>query len=353
MVSGVGAPSETSSGTALLGSDPLHELGVHSIALASFNVWGMPFGSTDVLSRPGRCGMEAADALALAAGCSNTVLCFQEAWAFRCGLAWPLLALARAAERWAPRSGPSSLDGGRALLSQIGQMNRPLTLLALVVATLLSLVFPGRLLRWDGTRDEILRGLAARGLLFAAGAHGSAGMPWCKLMDSGLLIVSSARPAAQGFVAYVATGGLASEGMVTKGFLWALYGSERQPGGQLVVTTHVHATYAAVRLEQCRQLLQAVESLCAQHEPSMTLLCGDFNEPPGGRLHEAIIASPLGLRRLTDASDVGTCRVAGDAVDVAELELDHVYATTSGFAQLAPLFTPSSDHAIVRVRSEA
>lgn len=95
--------------------------------------WGIPFASCNVLSRPGTCGKrvafdnflagasgndggssgagDGADAVApsvvhakvsdvTAAGLK--VFCFQEAWSFKCGLAWPLLHLVRWLELMCP-----------------------------------------------------------------------------------------------------------------------------------------------------------------------------------------------------------------------------------------------------------
>lgn len=324
-------------------------MSMSGLSVVSFNTWGMPYASTDVLTRPGRCAADVADALEPS---KDTVVCFQEVWAFRCGIGWPLLALARAYERClSPRDGPQAVDQERSMLRQVVcQMNSWLTLLALNFGVLTALLLPLRFLRWDGTRSVIARDLARCGLKCAVGLGGRAGMPWLRLMDSGLLLVSSAAPMRAGFVAYAATGGLRSEGMVTKGLLWALLPAATGPtedGGRLVVTTHLHATSAPTRLEQCAQLLEVVEGLCAELRPALVVICGDLNEPPGGPLHAKLCASPLGLERVSDAHGEGTA--LGDGA-----ELDHVYAAspTTGRVSheaLPPVFTPNSDHAMVRV----
>ena len=120
------------------------------------------------------------------------------------------------------------------------------------------------------------------------------------------------------------------------------------------MTTHLHATDAGIRVAQCAQLLEEVKRLCAELHPALVLLCGDFNEEPGGAVHAALGAPPLSLARLTDARGAGTCvERRGDALYARDL--DHIYAAALPPRRaclgslLAPVFSRNSDHALVGV----
>jgi hypothetical protein len=312
----------------------------------------MPFGSTNVLTRPQACASDAADTLGAIDGSVNAVICFQEAWSFRCGLAWPIIQLAMSLEQRAGRQGPRAMDEAKGLLEQIWELNQHFTLFALVCGLISALFLPVRYLRWDGTKAGILRRLAASGLCYHVGSGGGAGAPWFRLMDSGLLMVSTRPAGRHGFVPFAARG---SEGMATKGMLWALFpATDGGEGGHLVVTTHLHATDAGIRVAQCAQLLEEVKRLCAELHPALVLLCGDFNEEPGGAVHAALGAPPLSLARLTDARGAGTCvERRGDALYARDL--DHIYAAALPPRRaclgslLAPVFSRNSDHALVGV----
>lgn len=357
------------------------------LTLSSYNTWAMPFASSNTLSRPARCAAVAADALlgtgvsfgggpdGQAAAGGLVVQCFQEAWAYKCGLAWPFLTAASLLERHLPRCFAArriaafSGSAGDAL-----GMNGCASFVAHAIGALTVELLPFPFVRWDGTKRALVRRLRRRGLSHVVGLSGTS-MSWrpTKLMDSGLLLVASRRPIASGFEAYAATGGVASEGCVNKGFLWALFAdADGGEGTTLVVTSHLHATDDACRAAQCRQLVASTEWLHAllprAHAPRrsageegppprLIVICGDLNEPAGRVVDEALRGSALGFGRLTDAGAGGTCRDARGELE----ELDHVYAALvdergsrlPAHTRALPVWSPSSDHACIRVHGIA
>ena len=206
------------------------------LTVATLNVWGMPFASHAVLSRPARNAttiiqhvlMKNGHLLAPPGLSTRCVVCVQEAWAFKCGLGGPALHLARCFETCWPTcctaTATNTIDEGR-LVSEILRVNSCCTLLAQLLALVAGRCCPLPWLRYDVTRAQLASALRPHGLPHATGMHGAAGSSWSfhKLMDSGLLILSSERPSASGFVGY--TPPLAEESGVHKGILWALFDS--------------------------------------------------------------------------------------------------------------------------------
>jgi len=344
-----------------------------SLTIASFNIWGIPMASHAVLSRPARCGeLAAAAVLPTVASEERVVLCFQEAWAFKTGLAAPCIALARALERCWPScftSAHTQTFNARHICSEVLRVNGCCTLLASLLAILTSTCFGCACLRDDQTKEEIVATLKLWGLPFAVGRHGSSGLsgaPLRKLMDSGLLIVTNVAPVATGFEAFESVG---VEGAANKGFLWALLpppsgvGDALSGGGDLVITTHQHADQpnhndpGATRAEQRAEMVRAVARLREQYRPRLVLLCGDFNEDAERReptcLHADLTKPPLSFSRLTECKAAGTC-LKDDGSGRTE-ELDHVYAGVAADGPSLvceprpPLRTPWSDHSLIWV----
>ena len=340
------------------------------LTVASWNIWGIPFASHAVLSRPGRLGEVAAGAvLSSRLPGDRTVIAFQEAWAFKTGIFQPVVALARAFERSCPscctarhRQIFMPKDAAREVLS----INGGFTLFASVVAAIGGLCCPCSNLRDDETKEEIVASLKSWGLRYSVGTSGNSGMSSArgKLMDSGLLICSSVAPLASGFTPFAATG---VEGAANKGFLWILLppadggpsDSGARGGGQLVVTTHMHADQlnsedpAAVRALQRAEFLAGIEKLKREYNPSLVVVCGDFNEEARDNgtsgLHPEL--TEKGFVRLTSCPG-GTC-IKDDGSGRRE-ELDHIYASGPTVEKLTcekvpALHTPWSDHSLLWV----
>jgi hypothetical protein len=392
------------------------------LTVATLNVWGMPFASHAVLSRPARNAttiiqhvlMKNGHLLAPPGQSTRCVVCVQEAWAFKCGLGGPALHLARCLETCWPTcctaTATNTIDEGR-LVSEILRVNSCCTLLAQLLALVAGRCCPLPWLRYDVTRAQLASALRPHGLPHATGMHGAAGSSWSfhKLMDSGLLILSSERPSASGYVGYAPP--LAEESGVHKGILWALFdsgegGSEvRAPcscirasrlprpqppeacsralwmtldlmalslkraraippspshthfsfslyplRAQLVLTTHVHATSAEIRGAQRQQLIGVITELRARYSPGLVVLCGDMNEEAEGLLAD-FGPSPLAMSRLSESTPDGTCIDRDGTVHT----LDHIFAAPARGEELRgcvahpPVRTMLSDHSLVWV----
>ena len=343
------------------------------LTVSSFNIWGIPFASHAFLSRPGKLGdVTAAAVLASAADQERIVLCFQEAWSFKTGLAAPCVSVARCLERmmpWCCTARYKQTFNPRNVGSEVIRINGCCTLVATIFGLLTGLCFPCAALRDDLTKEQIVGTLTRWGLPHAVGTNGTSGTTnkYGTVLDSGLLIVTNVKPTASGFVPYESVG---VEGAAHKGFLWVLLppasstGNGLEGGGDLVVTTHQHADQpnhpdpASIRVEQRAQLIREVARLRKLYRPRLLVICGDFNEDAdaraaGGGLHADMSAKPLQLTRLTEFSRAGTC-LKDDGSGAVE-ELDHIYAgLDDGAARLEfvsnpALRTPWSDHSLLWV----
>ena len=351
------------------------------LSVASWNVWAIPFASHALLSRPRTMSAIAAEYVRRSSRPGRTVICLQEAWTFKCGLGLPFLVLARFLERTFPSwctTAPTVTFNPRNFWHSILRVNSKSTLVALISALVSSFCLPVPWFLYDGTKKDLASSARAAGLPFAVGLSGTSGMSWLcsKLMDSGLLIVSSDRPIASGFTAFDEP--LSEESSVNKGMLWALF-DNANGGSELIVNTHMHATSAGIRAAQRRQLACLLTRLRAEYRPAMVVVCGDFNEsavPPSQQkrdfngktqftateevvlsrgLHADLTAPPLNLVKLSDAGPEGTCIKDDGSGDTDEL--DHIYATVDTAAGLVlapweaapPLRHPLSDHSLIAV----
>lgn len=337
------------------------------LTVLTWNIWGIPMASHAVLSRPHKAGEIAASAvLSHGIPSERTVLCFQEAWGYKTGLGQPCLALARWFEHCGCTAAPTVIFNPRHILREVVRVNSCCTLAASLVAMLTSMCFPCACLRDDSTRRSIATSLREWGLRYAVGINASeSGMVsgWSKVMDSGLLIVSSVKPIASGFHAYKSTG---VEHRANKGLLWMLLPppeSDAGRGGQLIVTTHQHADQpshpnpSATRAEQRQELLRVIVGLREQYTPSLIVVCGDFNEnvdSSGSTMAADLTGDPLHMVRLTHVpKHEGTC-IKDDGSGAVD-ELDYIWAAGDDIDRLRyepkpPLRTPHSDHSLLWVQ---
>ena len=352
------------------------------LTVATFNIWGIPLASHAALSRPGMLGdMTAGAVLSHAKPGDRVVICFQEAWAFKVGLGQPVVSLARCLERCWPSAFTAAhiqTFDPRSIVSSALRVNSCCSLVAQLLALVMSKCCPCASLYDDHIRTSLSDSLRLWGLPYATGLRGEAGihdMARGKSLDSGLLICSSVRPVAHGFVPYQHCG---SEGGATKGFLWVLLPppldtEERnglEGGGQLVITTHQHADQpdhpdpGSSRASQRLELIAGIQSLRDKYRPSLCVLCGDMNEPPDTSRADGLLAHltapPLNMRLLTGAAAgeigfegrPGTC--IKDIGDGSVETLDHIFAAGDGiegllFEAMVPLRTPRSDHSLLLV----
>ncbi len=346
------------------------------LTVGSWNIWGMPIGSYAVLSRPSRCGRFAVrEAAHGSEELGRVVLCFQEAFAWKAGWALPLVHLAAFLERRLPKccvARPTNVFNPKRFVAEALRVNSCTTLLALLGALLPALCLPLAWFRWDETKRLIIDECRRLGMRHSAGGGGRSGITsrCTKLLDSGLLLVSTERILASGFTPFERQEG---EGAANKGVLWAVLAAAGADArgtdevGELVVTTHMHATDADVRGAQRAQLLAMIAELRSSYRPSVVVVCGDFNEDAllepfasRGGFDEAMRAPPLGLVRLSESSK-GTCMKDDGSGEVEAL--DHIYAAPGdaagrgsaplSFRAEAPVPPQMSDHSLLFVRDIA
>ena len=232
--------------------------------LWSWNVWLIPFVSPNLLSRGSRIRSHCDDMLTAGQSGSKdgdvgslVVVAMQEAWAFRAGLAWPLLWLIGSIERCLRlNTGAHQVRvRGRTRLQEAFAANSLVSLVAQVAAAVIATLLPwlpliGTTL-WDtkahiangahrvGSKSTTDRSACDRSAGAGAGSSAGIGGPVLRWavgldgasmpsyrrqplpgMDSGLLLLASHEPQAWGFEPYIDRRG---ETMANKGVLWSYW----------------------------------------------------------------------------------------------------------------------------------
>ena len=124
---------------------------------------------------------------------------------------------------------------------------------------------------------------------------GIGGSQSSRILDSGLLMLSSHQPVAKGFVAFEPQGGAsyhcswrgiltATESLANKGCLWGYWRDPASGTGVVVVNTHLAAGYCpgATKQYQVEQLIALLQQLKSSYERVTDhfelYLVGDFNQ---------------------------------------------------------------------------
>ena len=195
------------------------------VALASHNIWLIPFAGPWIFGRISRLknflatkSQPSADQQQVAL----RIVAVQEAWAFRCGPFWPLLWLWRQLEAALLRF--NVVAGGRE--PYLYQAVKCVLHVIMALPAWMPLL---RRVLWD-PKPELAAALRARAALpwstsgaayFASETTAFAWPP--VLMDSGLLLCASQPADESGFVPYPRRG--SSEAAAGKGMLWARWGA--------------------------------------------------------------------------------------------------------------------------------
>ena len=306
------------------------------IVAVTHNAWLIPFGGAWSLGRAARVANHIGKAtrrLEIAHDRPTdrlTIVAVQEAWAFRCGPFWPLVALLARAQARLLRRG--LVRGGREPL-----VLRLVGWLVLSVPTLLASWLPLRAGTWcpkHAFSDEL--GDVTPHVI---GAAPGASLPLWRwppaLMDSGLLLLASRAPDATGFVAYSTAGN--SEATANKGMLWARF------GGLVVVTTHMTAVRAdREKSAQRAQLASLVARLLFGGRAAavggrsaggdaggarQVLVLGDMNHAHGVTTPSDTASScDTLLHALEAAAPLRARRLSGDESTSTDGAIDHVIA---------------------------
>lgn len=238
----------------------------------TWNIFGIPFASPKMLSRPLSCGDRIGRAVSDFEGL--TIVCVQESWGWGAGVFWPLLKIAQLSEY---------LPGLWWLLSY------PIYAIAA-----LGVCFPVPP-RWD-PKIHIARRIAAAsgrtlGLnLFVVGDKGES-QDYCHaVLDSGLLILVGVKPQLTGFSRYRSKS--RHDAFANKGYLWAFLETENV----LIVNTHLQSAGCdEVRMGQLRELRTFLNVFASDHQGCTIIVAGDLNMNLD-RIHMA--EETLGLKRL-------------------------------------------------------
>ena len=298
----------------------------------------------------------------------------QEAWAYRGGLAVPVVRLYARFETWLVRT------------FRLAAWREPLWAAlarwAVFVFGLLCGLMPVRRHHLYDPKPKLRNALRRAGLAwFADGVDAfrasSPAIAWPPLlMDSGLLVAASRSPDAFGFEAYCRVG--SSEAVAQKGLIWARFGSLG------VVGTHMTFEYAdgGVQRRKQRDQLAARAAALVDAGCRSVLVLGDLNhalpsQTTGGSAgHPPAGFSPTRFRRpwlpkeartdsLLDAFErfgLSAARLSGDTPTNVDGTIDHVFAVRrAGEAQnYAAVKTSTSrdddarisDHLLISVRAE-
>lgn len=320
--------------------------------LLSWNIWCIPFAGPKCLSRWRQCIVFVVEQLCCLQPAEDelVILCFQEAWAWRCGfLMWPILFLISVLEsRCCSRVlEPTSIlpdDGGAVSCKGICAGNSFFSLIAQVLCVLTFWCAP--FIYWDpkhAMQDLIQRACEQHSVFSPARHSVGASSPCrssfgCGLLDSGLLLLSSHRPIHSGFEAYKDAGG---EVMANKGLLWAYW----ETHDIVVITTHLSAggEGSQTTANQVQQLLHLTTSLTTyrQTDNFRLFVAGDMNIPLGHSLLEDLRRG--GLLRSTGDSPTTCHGEAGGRIDhIFQLQSDDNFFPL----ECGPVHTPLSDHAL-------
>lgn len=327
--------------------------------LSSWNVWGIPLSSPVLWDRQRRWRSWHDESILKTEGSTRSrfvICCFQEAWRWKCG------SVIRYALRTMPSEGTWCMTSALLFTAQF-----VLQIVALACGRFATLA-------WDA-KDDLARSSTAIGLNHAIGTNGySAGDR--KVLDSGLLILSTRRPDHTGFRPFPnrrredshfdtnasagwrnavlnALLGLSSwleSRYANKGMLWALWSSRR--GGTIVITTHLTAgprTSATLRAQTdqvdaiCDLVKQLRKRFSGTYGALDTYVCGDFNLAPRVLSHRML------LRKLERATGL-TCLtppsydVSGHANDlhthVRGFQCDFIFGPQSSVGSFVPRNIP-------------
>eukprot|EP00188_Purpureofilum_apyrenoidigerum_P001049 Plantae.Rhodophyta-Purpureofilum_apyrenoidigerum.ctg15349.p1 GENE.Plantae.Rhodophyta-Purpureofilum_apyrenoidigerum.ctg15349~~Plantae.Rhodophyta-Purpureofilum_apyrenoidigerum.ctg15349.p1 ORF type:complete len:337 (-),score=41.30 Plantae.Rhodophyta-Purpureofilum_apyrenoidigerum.ctg15349:37-1047(-) len=318
-------------------------------ALSTWNLWGVPFVSPNVLSRM----LDARrffDAQMVRMGADRSglvVACFQEAWSYRVG---PLLKVVNKlseienAENSRLRVHPPESRHGSIANN---------TLVSFIVQV--AMIILGWLMpwfhRWD-QKDQLVVAEDSFALPHAIGLDAMSTAHWSRftVVDSGLLILASQKPANYGFEPFPRTSVRGEEYLNNKGLLWAFWTGDK--ASTLVVNTHLtaqeyeyesryeHREGGNVQLHFLHKFLKTLETRFSGLAPRLDMfVVGDFNYD---------IANPdfVNFQKDTKLRRIGSRQPSFRDGGI----IDHVLTsspTAHDTVNATPLHTPLSDHCLV------
>ena len=242
-------------------------------------------------------------------GDSLTLLCFQELWAFKVGLF------------------PKTFFRALKHLECIPVLSYVLVTLSIILVTLqaflLSLFI--NITRTYDPKETVSR--CFRNELQHVVQSGF--IPWTRLMDDGLLMLSNRAPSQSGFHRY-RSGVYREDALTAKGFIWCRF-DKQVCGTLLVLNTHLQSAGSdARRAAQLQEMRHFIRS----HETDRVLVIGDFNMEmqKSDALDGVDIAQFLSLSKLSD-----------ERPSNSDGNVDHVLSDLNVEAKTCLLLEPCTD----------
>ena len=245
--------------------------------ITSWNLWLMPWSAPEVFQRPHDQASKLCQVNASGNKDTFRVVCVQEAWSFRTGLATPMLYFMSyyipRIPRWFYRKHAFGL------LDALGFI-----FLALIVIQGTTIAFVltwfginTNLFTWD-PRDILYKKLSKIG--FKHCIYANSFDKWWRMFDSGCAIYSTKPPSKTGYIPYVNTGSFNEEALARKGIQYAYFSEERV----LIMNTHAkcdsHVMGSAVgRTDVASEIVEIAKQILRkfQNVYDEVYLCGDFN----------------------------------------------------------------------------
>ncbi len=257
--------------------------------VSSWNVWGIPFGSNKIFHKikkwrafNDRQLLQFMTASADTKSTDLVVSCFQECWSFR--------------------RGPFTNTFARSAESNWAKWKESAVLIAGIVCY--PFTVPFSVLHDVGARMLDQRGHTERVPFQSVSGSNGMSLRRTKLIDSGLVILSTWKPKDHGFFRYVASKGMwTEENLANKGLLWSYFVDWNEPTkcGTLVFNTHLSTSHP-VQLLQIQEIKRHFErirdAVMDQTEHFEFYLMGDFNAETDGRVIEELQES-MGLKRVS------------------------------------------------------
>mmetsp|Transcript_8184 Transcript_8184/g.24625 ORF Transcript_8184/g.24625 Transcript_8184/m.24625 type:complete len:339 (-) Transcript_8184:444-1460(-) len=318
-------------------------------ALSTWNLWGVPFVSPNVLSRM-LVARKFYDRQMVQLGADRSglvVACFQEAWSYRVG---PLLKVVEKVteienrEKTRLRVRPS--ENRRSTLTN----NSIISFIVQIFMIILGWLIPW-FCRWD-QKDQLVAAEENFPLPYAVGLDAMSTAHWSRftVVDSGLLMLATEKPASSGFEPFPRTSVSGEEYLNNKGILWAFWVDDKV--GTLILNTHLtaqgyayemrheHREDGAVQLHFLYKFLKTLETRFSGIAPRLDVfVVGDLNYDIGN-------PDLLNFLKKTRLRRIGSQQPSFRDGGV----IDHVLTSSSTAHDLVnqpPIDTPLSDHSLV------
>ena len=246
--------------------------------ITSWNLWLMPWSAPEIFQRPHDQALKLSTLNASGTKKDTLrIVAVQEAWAFRTGLATPMLYFMSyyipRIPRWFYRKHAFGF------LDALGFIFLAIVIIqgTTIALVLTFLGIKTDIFTWD-PRDILYKKLSKIG--FKHRVYANSFDKWWRMFDSGCAIFSTKPPSQQGFIPYENSGSFNEEALARKGIQFAYFSEDRV----LIMNTHAKCDShvmgsAAGRTDVASEMTKIVKKILSQYDSSSdeVYLCGDFN----------------------------------------------------------------------------